>query len=268
MKLSKKQAIMTVAIGIFAFAGTPLVYAGWGNVFDPKRFDQNVLVYAQKVNEYSIQSKMYANMLIACARLAGVDTANNATIKALEDYRDGKTQIDKNLEYLNTIANGKYEDLFKPSKSNKSNEVWDEKTPELTDIMKKKNAKDLEDIDKANKAESKLQKTLHVLMKLKSDGTLGELQKGNYLDGLSVSEKLAKINRDMQKFQQYAAEEDLKHQEEVIEQIQNAKEGHVVAYDPFHPEDFNKVAESTTTEKTDTFGNTDTDTHDLGFKKF
>ena len=265
MKLSKKQTIMTVAIGIFAFAGAPMVYAGWGNVFDPKRFDQNVLVYAQKVNEYSIQSKMYANLLIACARLAGVDTANNATIKALEDYRDGKTQIDKNLEYLNTIANGKYEDLFKKEKTN---QPWDEKMPELTDIMKKKNAKDLEDIKKQNQTESKLQKTLHVLMKLKSDGTLGELQKGNYLDGLSLSEKLAKINRDMQKFQQYASEEALKHQEEVLEQIQLSKEGHVVAYDPFHPEKFGNVSESAKVEKKDTFGNTDTDTHDLGFKKF
>ena len=264
MKLSKKQAIMTVAIGIFACAGAPLAYAGWGNVFDPKRFDQNVLIYAKKVDEYNIQSKMYANLLIACARLAGVDTANNTTIKALEDYRDGKTQIDKNLEYLNSL-NGKYEDLFKPGNSNQS---WDEKVPELTDIMKKKNAKDLEDIDKGEKAQSNLQKSLHVLMKLKSDGTLGELQKGNYLEGLSVTEKLAKINGNMQKFQQYVADEDLKYKEEVLEQVQNAKEGHVIAYDPFHPDDFDNISQPTATEKHDTFGNTDTSTHDLGFKKF
>lgn len=266
MRIStRKQKLLAIATvcGVLIVGPQIAMARGWGDVFDPTRFSKNTAIYTEKLKEIAIDSKVYANMIVALSKLAGINEANNKTLQTLQDYADSQSKVE-DPEFLahdyTDILSGKFPAIEKGG--------WTEIGGCFSDIKIKKNAEQLEDIDKHVTADGKLQKTVAVLLKMKADGTLGELQKGNYLDGLSTSQKLAKINRDIKKYQDYAEEIDAKHQEEVVEQAQNAKATATPAYDPYHPEKFPEVADSAKVDHYDAFGNKNYKSENLGFRKF
>lgn len=257
--IKNRKMLAALALGILVLgAGPQLAMArGWGDVFDPTRFGKNTAIYAEKVKELESSSKVYANMLLALAKLAGINEANNSVLSALQEYRDNKTPV-INMDYLNKDYSV----------------IWDGTIPTcdgpslVVDTQKKRNAQNLEGIEKHMETQNKFQKTVAVLLKMKADGTLGELQKGNYLDGLSVSQKLEKINTDIQKYEQYAQELDTQRMEELIETDQISRQTSSPAYDPYHPEKFKRTAEQEKMDHYDAFGNKNYQTKNLGFKQF
>ena len=83
---NKKLWVAGTGLCLLLIAGPQLVSAGWGNVFDPTRFSKQTATYIQKAEEYGLQGKMYANMIVALARLAGVNDAENKTLTAIKEY--------------------------------------------------------------------------------------------------------------------------------------------------------------------------------------
>lgn len=235
--------------------------SGWGNVFDPTRHGKQVLIYAEKLEQLGLDSKIYANMALKIAKLAGVDTAKNQTMKHLEEYvNDTKNPLDMD-QYLKDFTTKKLGQPF----SMKDISI-------ICDGDKELNAKMLEVMQKDVGEQSKLEKTVNAILAMKADGTLGELQKGNFLDGLSTSQKLAKINRMYLQIQKDIHDQEVKNQEETIEHVENVKKSQMKIVDPYDTSDKGKKEkeryDKATDEMTDAFGEKGYKTSDLGFPKF
>lgn len=257
--MNRNRKILIAGLCTVLIAGPVFVSAGWGNVFDPSRFAKNTAVYAEKAKEYGLQSKMYANMIVALARLSGIDDAENKTLTAIKDYGESKGEpfgIDKLDEQFNKLTS-----LNGGCFGAKTEGIIAEET-------KKDNAETLNKIGEQQVAQSKLEKTIGVLIKMKADGTLGEIQKGNYLDGLTVSEKMGKINRDIQKYEQYAKELNMKNFKETIDQIHMQQMTYMPAHDPYHPEKDKQIAGQENIDHYDAFGNKNYKSENLGFQTF
>lgn len=253
---------ITLAICSACFIAPQIASAsGWGNVFDPTRHGKNVLIYAEKIEQLGLDSKIYANMALKIAKLAGVDTAKNETMKHLEEYVNNPVNPLDLDQYIGEITEAKLGSPYS-----------------LDDILvicdgdKKTNAKLLEIFKKDAQEQSKLEKTVNVILELKSDGTLGELQKGNFLDGLSTSQKLAKINRLFMTINKDIQETQAEQMEEESKKAKEAQVAKMKVVDPYdttekgqkEKELYDEAAE----HLTDAFGQKGYKTSDLGFPKF
>ena len=235
--------------------------SGWGNVFDPTRYGKNILIYEEKLKSLGIDTKIYANMALKIAKLAGVDTAKNETLKHLEDYANSKENPLDLDKYMKDITMQKWGQPFSM-----------EDIVIMCDGDKETNAKMLEALKHDGEQQSKLEKTVSVLLQMKSDGTLGELQKGNFLDGLSTSQKLAKINRLYRQITKDVQETQIKKTEEDIEHIEEAKKSQMKIVDPYDTTEKGEKEKELYNEAVEhlpnAFGEKGYKSSDLGFMKF
>ena len=268
MKRNKKLWIAGIGICAVLIAGPQLASAGWGNVFDPSRFAKNTAVYTEKAKEYGLQSKMYANMILALARLAGIDDAENKTLTAIKDYSES-THLPFAIDQWDSQIDKLDEEFNKMIMLDGSSGCFGPKAESIVagEIMKD-NADALDKIAEQEQSRSKLEKTIGVILKMKADGTLGEIQKGNYLDGLTVSEKIGKLNQDIQKYEKYAKELNMKQYKETIDQIHMQQMTYMPAHDPYHPENDARIGGQENIDHYDAFGNKNYKSENLGFPTF
>lgn len=235
--------------------------SGWGNVFDPTRYGKNVLIYEEKLKSLGIDTKIYANMALRIAKLAGVDTAKNETMKHLEEYANSKENPLDFDKYMKDFTQRKLGQPF-----NMNDIVI------MCDGDKETNAKMLEALRHDGEQQSKLEKTVSVLLQMKSDGTLGELQKGNFLEGLSTSQKLQKINSMYRQISKDIQDQQSEMLQEREKDVENAKLSQMKIVDPYdstekgdkEKELYNEAVE----HLPDAFGEKGYKTSDFGFLKF
>lgn len=252
------RSAIILAICSASFVLPQVVSASWGTVFDPTRFGKNVLIYEEKLKEYGMDTKVYANMILKIAKLAGADTAKNETLQHLEDYVNNPTNP---LDLDNYIKD--YTDKTLGTSFSLKDITL------ICDGDKEMNAKLLEAMQHDTKEQSKLEKTVSVILELQADGTLGEIEKGNFLEGLSTVQKLQKGGRIIQKINKTIQAQQSKKMQEDAEHIEAARLSQMKVVDPYvKDEKEQKLYEEAVEKLPDAFGEKGYKTSNFGYMQF
>lgn len=259
MKPIRSATILVICSASFVLP--QVVYAfGFhgGEVFDATRFMKNVMIYEQKYEEYSKDLKLYANMALKIAKLAGADTAKNETLQHLEDFVNNPN----NPLDLDSYVKDYTSKTLGTSFSLKDISL-------ICDGDKEMNAKLLAALKHDNEEQSKIEKSAFAILELQADGHLGEIEKGNFMEGLSTIQELKESGRIVQKFNKFVQSQQTEKMAEDAEHIKAAKLSQMKVVDPYaKDEKEQKLYEEAVEQLPDAFGEKGFKTSNLGYMQF